>query len=419
MLSSSIYWIIIGICIADFIYDIVMYKLNRKASHLPIPKELSGLYDEKAYARQQDYSAQNAHLSIINSCVGSVILILLFSFGVFGIFDQWARECTSYPIVVSLIFFGLIFLCSWIPEMPFGIYDTFVIEEKFGFNRTTPKTYALDTLKSLLMTMILGGGIIALLSWIYSLMPDLFWIVAWSALTVIMLFMQFFYSDLIVPLFNKQTPLEEGELRTAIESFAKKVNFKLKDIYVMDGSKRSSHANAYFTGFGSRKRIVLYDTLMEQLSTEEIVGVLAHEIGHYKHNHIIKGIVSSLLTNLMMFYLFELVIDSVAVANAAGSSIPSFHINLMVFSLIYTPVSEILSIIDNIISRRHEWQADEFARVNGLGTPVADALKKMSAKSLSNLTPHPAVVFVKHSHPTLLSRVIHLTRRNKIYESRY
>lgn len=411
MLSNILFWTIIIICIADFIYDIVMYKLNRKASHQPIPAELSGLYDEKAYARQQEYSAKNAHLSIINSCVGSAILLGLFYFGVFGQFDQWARDITSYPILVSMIFFGLIFLCSWIPEMPFGIYDTFVIEEKFGFNRTTPKTYALDTLKSLLMTLIIGGGIVALLAWIYSLMPQVFWIVAWSALTVIMLFMQFFYSDIIVPLFNKQTPLEEGELRTAIEAFAKKVDFKLKDIYVMDGSKRSSHANAYFTGFGARKRIVIYDTLMEQLTTEEIVGVLAHEIGHYKHNHIVKGIISSLITNLLMFFLFGLVLDSQAIAEAAGASVPSFHINLMVFSLIYTPVSEVLSVVDNIISRRNEWQADEFARANGLGAPVADALKKMSAKSLSNLTPHPAVVFVKHSHPTLLSRVKHLYTR--------
>lgn len=385
-----------------------MYKLNRKASHLPIPKELEGLYDTDAYARQQDYSRQNAHLSIISSCVGSVILLTIFATGAFGAFDSWANACSSHPIIVSMIFFGIIFLCSWLPEMPFGIYDTFVIEEKFGFNRCIPKTYALDTLKSLLMTAIIGGGVIALLVWIYSLMPGIFWIVAWAAVTLLTLFMQFFYSDLIVPLFNKQTPLEEGELRTAIETFAKKVDFRLKDIYVMDGSKRSTHANAYFTGFGPRKRIVLYDTLMEQLSTEEIVGVLAHEIGHYKHNHIVKAILSSMLSNLMMFYLFGLVIDSPAIAQAAGSSQPSFHINLMVFSLIYTPVSELLSVLDNVISRRHEWQADEFARVHGLGAPVADALKRMSAKSLSNLTPHPAVVFVKHSHPTLLSRVKHL-----------
>jgi len=408
MLSVYLFWTIIAICFADFVYDIIMYKLNRKASHLPIPQELSGLYDEKAYARQQDYSRQNAHLSIINSCVGSVILLTLFATGTFGLFDSWAHTCSDYSIVVSLIFFGIIFLCSWLPEMPFGIYDTFVIEEKFGFNRCTPKTYALDTLKSLLMTAIIGGIIISLLVWIYNLMPNAFWIVAWAVVTLFTLFMQFFYSDLIVPLFNKQTPLEDGELRTAIESFAKKVDFRLKNIYVMDGSKRSSHANAYFTGFGARKRIVLYDTLMEQLSTEEIVGVLAHEIGHYKHNHIIKAILSSMVSNLLMFFLFGLVIDSQAIAEAAGASAPSFHINLMVFSLIYTPISELLSVVDNVVSRRHEWQADEFAKANGLGTPVAEALKKMSAKSLSNLTPHPVVVFIKHSHPTLLTRVKHL-----------
>lgn len=406
-----LFWIIIFFCLADFIYDIVIYKLNRKASHYPIPEELSGLYDAEAYARQQDYSRQNSHLSIINSCVGTIILLALFGFGGMAWIDNFARGISSYPIIEAMIFFGIIFLCSWVPEMPFGIYDTFVIEEKFGFNRTTPKTYFLDTIKSLLMTIILGGGIIALLVWIYSMMPHAFWIVAWAAITLVTLFMQFFYSDLIVPLFNKQTPLQEGELRTAIEDFARKVDFKIKDIYVIDGSKRSSHANAYFTGFGAKKRIVLYDTLMEQLTTEEIVGVLAHEIGHYKNHHIIKGIAMSLLTNLVMLYLFGLVIDSQNIAEAAGCSVPSFHINLMVFSLIYSPVSEILSIIDNVISRKHEWQADEFARVNGLGPAVAESLKKMSAKSLSNLTPHPFVVYVRHSHPTLLERVRHLNAK--------
>ena len=220
--------------------------------------------------------------------------------------------------------------------------------------------------------------------------------------------MIFFYSDLIVPLFNKQRPLDQGELRDAIEAFASKVSFKLKDIYVIDGSKRSAHANAYFTGYGSRKRIVLYDTLMEQLTTDEIVGVLAHEIGHYKHGHIYKGIITSLLTNLLMFFVFGLVMKSPAIAAAAGCTEPSFHINLMVFGLVYSPFNEVLSIIDNIISRRHEWQADEFAKANGMGYAVSSALKKMSKKSLANLTPHPFTVFVRYSHPTLKDRVIHL-----------
>jgi len=403
-----LYWIIIAICVAEFIFSSILHFLNKKASGLPIPAVLSGLYDEETYRRQQLYRRLNARVGYINTCVDSVILICLFAFGGFALFDTWGNAVSGNPIVIAEIFFGLIFLCSWIPGIPFGVYSTFVIEEQFGFNRTTPHTYILDTLKGLLLTVIIGGGVIAVLVWIYNIIPEYFWITAWGVLSCFSLFMAFFYSDLIVPLFNKQKPLEAGELRDSIEAFAAKVRFKLKDIYVIDGSRRSAHANAYFTGFGSRKRIVLYDTLMEQLTTEEIVGVLAHEIGHYKHGHIYKGILSSLLTNLLMFFVFGLFMDSTPIAAAAGCDRPSFHINLMVFALIYSPFSTILAIIDNIISRRHEWQADEFAKTNGLGKAVSSALKKMSRKSLANLTPHPFTVFVEYSHPTLKDRVIHL-----------
>ena len=223
-----------------------------------------------------------------------------------------------------------------------------------------------------------------------------------------MLVLQFFYSDIIVPLFNKQTPLVAGELRTAIEDFARSVDFKIENIYVIDGSKRSSKANAYFTGFGAKKRIVLYDTLMEQLSTEEIVAVLAHEIGHYKHRHILKSIVWALLLNLAMFYLFSIVIDSPEIAAAAGCNEPSFHINMTVFMLLFTPIQVLTSMLENIVSRHNEWQADEFARIHDKGNALGSALRKMSAKSLSNLTPHPVVVFTQYSHPTLLQRVEHL-----------
>lgn len=407
-MPSALYYIIISICLLEYAYDVLIYKLNRKASKNPIPEELLGLYDADAYARQQEYGRMRSRLGLIDSTVGTVVLLSLFATGCFGIFDGWVSAGFEGAVLQALAFFGIIFLLSWLPEQPFGIYSTFKIEAKFGFNRTTPKTYLLDIVKELLLSVIMGGGILSLLVWLYGLMPDIFWIVAWGAMTIIMLFMQYIYSDVIVPLFNKQTPLEEGELRSAIQQFADKVGFKLKDIYVIDGSKRSSHANAYFTGYGARKRIVLYDTLMEQLTTEEIVGVLAHEIGHYKHGHIWRGIISSLLTNLVMFLMLGWVLDSVEIAQAAGADRASFHVNIMVFSLLYTPLSVVLGIVDAFISRRHEWQADEFARLHGVGTHVASALKKMSAKSLSNLTPHPWVVKLKYSHPTLLERVRHL-----------
>ena len=402
-----LYWIIIIICVAEFLYSTWLHVLNQKASHYPIPSVLSGIYDEVSYRKQQDYRKQNACVGYISTCVDSVILISLFALGGFTLIDHVARSMTDSPILMALVFFGIVFLCSWIPGIPFGAYSTFVIEQRFGFNRTTKTTYILDLVKGLLLTIIMGGLILSVLVWVYLCIPRYFWIVAWGCITAFSLFVQFFYSDLIVPLFNKQTPLEEGELRTAIESFAEKVGFKLKNIYVINGSKRSSHANAYFTGYGSRKRIVLYDTLMEQLTTEEIVGVLAHEIGHYKHKHIYQSMASSMLTNLIVFYVFGLVINSTAIAETCHC-LPSFHINMMVFALIYSPFSEILSIADNRISRHHEWQADEFAKVHGLGAALSSALRKISAKSLSNLTPHPWVVRLRYSHPPLKDRVLHL-----------
>jgi STE24 endopeptidase len=306
------------------------------------------------------------------------------------------------------MFMFVVYLITMIIDIPAGYYSTFVIEERFGFNKSTHKIFFLDQLKGFALNTVIMGALLAAIVWIYGLMPSYFWIVAWGVLMLVTLFFQFFYSDLIVPLFNKQTPLEEGELRTAIEEFAGKVGFAIKDIYVMDSSKRSTHANAYFTGFGSKKRIVLYDTLIQQLTTDEIVGVLAHEIGHYKHRHQLKGLLSNAMTSLLMLFLFSLVIDSKAIANAAGCSEPSFYINLLVFSMFYSPVELVLSMVNNVVSRRHEWQADEFAKVNGKGMAVSSGLRKMSANSLSNLTPHPLVVFMEYSHPTLLQRVRHL-----------
>ena len=404
-----LYWIIIGICLAEFAYTTLLFRLNNKSSHLPIPDVLVGIYTPAAYRRQQHYRRINARAGYLSTCLDTIILVSLFAFGAFALFDGWARAISPSPILQSLIFFGFVYLASWIPGIPFGIYDTFVIEERFGFNRTTPRVYIADQLKSLLLTVILGGAILSLLTWIYTLIPQWFWLLAWIAITLFSLFIQFFYSDLIVPLFNRQTPLEEGSLRDEIEKFAARVGFRISNIYVINGSKRSSHANAYFTGYGPRKRIVLYDTLIEQLDSSEIVGVLAHEIGHYRHRHLYKSMVVSMAIQLVMLYVFGLVMQNPDVAQAAGHCFPSFHINLMVFSLIYSPFSSLLSVADNYMSRYYEWQADEFAKANALGKDVASALKKMASRNMSNLTPHPWVVRLQYSHPTLKDRVIHLS----------
>ena len=409
-MATALYWLVIAIVLAEFVWSTVLTLLNIKASHGPVPDVLQGLYDEARYRKQQDYAMTNRKFSLVSDLVSTLVTLAIFAFGGFGLFDAAARTVSSHPVVQALVFWGIFYLLSWVISIPFDLYRTFVIEQRFGFNRTTPGLFAADAVKSLLMNMIIMGAVLALCAWIYTLAPRWFWLIAWGAVTLFSLFMQYFYSQLIVPLFNKQTPLPEGELRDAIEAFAARVDFQLDNIYVIDSSKRSSKSNAYFTGFGRKKRVVLYDTLMEQLSTEEIVGVLAHEIGHYKHRHVILSSLEGFATNLLMFWLFSLFIGSEELAAAAGCQAASFHVNLAVFSLIYTPLSLLLDIATNVISRRHERQADAFAAAHGLGHAEASALKKMSAKSLANLTPHPLVVFTEYSHPTLAERVRALTQ---------
>ena len=409
-MATALYWLVIAIVLAEFVWSTVLTLLNIKASHGPVPDVLQGLYDEARYRKQQDYAMTNRKFSLISDLVSTLVTLAIFAFGGFGLFDAAARAVSGHPVVQALVFWGIFYLLSWVISIPFDLYRTFVIEQRFGFNRTMPGLFAADAVKSLLMNMLIMGAVLALCAWIYTLAPRWFWLIAWGAVTLFSLFMQYFYSQLIVPLFNKQTPLPEGELRDAIEAFAARVDFQLDNIYVIDSSKRSSKSNAYFTGFGRKKRVVLYDTLMEQLSTEEIVGVLAHEIGHYKHRHIILSSLEGFATNLLMFWLFSLFIGSEELAAAAGCQAASFHVNLAVFSLIYTPLSLLLDIATNVISRRHERQADAFAAAHGLGHAEASALKKMSAKSLANLTPHPLVVFTEYSHPTLAERVRALTQ---------
>lgn len=403
-----LYWIIIICIILGFIYDEILSWLNIKASHLPIPDRLGDVYDKQEYERQQSYASENRRHGMLSSAVETLVSLAVFSLGGLALVDAWAKGITSSPILISVLFVLFFIWLSSIIELPFSYHETFTIEQRYGFNRSTPKLFFVDWIKGNIMSSCLMGGLVALFAWLYSLMPDYLWITAWGVMVVFMLTLQLVYSNLIVPLFNKQTPLEEGELRNAIQDFARRVDFKLKDIYVMDGSKRSSKANAYFTGFGPSKRIVLYDTLMEQLTTEEIVGVLAHEIGHYKHRHILWQMLMTSLQLLVLLYVLNLFLSSQTLAEAAGCSEPSFHVNLMVFMLLISPLQHIIGFFQNAILRRNEWQADEFARANGLGHAIAEALKKLNRNALGNLTPHPFVVAMEHSHPPLKDRVEHL-----------
>ena len=404
-MQNWIFWIVVVLMLGDFALERILSILNMRHSTQPIPDILSGIYDEEKYTRQQSYFRTNVRLGMVSSVCSFLLTFGLFVFKGFAWIDGLARMCTSNELLVSLLFFLFFGILSALVGLPFQIYDTFVVEERFGFNKVTPKLFILDRLKGWILSILISGLLLTAVIFIYQLLPDYFWLVAWAVVSAFSLFMSLFYSELIVPLFNKQTPLPEGELRSAIEAFANKTGFSLKNIYVIDNSKRSTKANAYFTGWGKKKRIVLYDTLIDLMSTDEIVAVLAHEIGHNKYKHTIKHIVVSLLTNLLMFYLLGLVLKYDVFAQAAGCEKASFHVNILVFGVLYTPLSLLMGLAGNVLSRSNEFQADAFVKENGMADALVSALKKLSAQSLSNLTPHPAYVFFNYSHPTLYERV--------------
>ena len=373
---------------------------------MKLPAILQDIYAPEKYEKQQEYFRVNTRFGMLTNTVSFLVTLLMYSLGGFGWLDQIITSHIENEIFVSLVFFGVLFLASDLLLVPFEWYDTFVIEQRFGFNKVTPRLFVADKLKSYAMMIVLGGGLLSLIIWIYTLTSTYFWLLAWAVVTLFGLFMAMFYSEIIVPLFNKQTPLEAGELRTEIEKFADKAGFKLKNIYIIDGSKRSTKANAYFTGLGAKKRIVLYDTLMDTMTTDEIVAVLAHEIGHYKHKHTLINFALNLPYTLLLFLFFGFVLQSDVFAQALGGEKASFHLNALAFAILYSPVSMILDIGMNVLSRRFEYQADKYAASFGYGNLLVSSLKKLSATSLSNLTPHPLYVFFNYSHPTLYQRIM-------------
>ncbi len=409
MTATTLFYIIITIIIVNFIFDKVLGILNAKHFGDVLPKEVSDVYDETEYETSQKYKKVNFKFSNLTSTFSVVLTLLFFFLDGFRFVDGLARSLSDNNILITLIFFGIIMLGSDVLTTPFSYYKAFVIEEEFGFNKSTKKLFWMDKIKGWLMTIIVGGIILALLVWFYEFTGNQFWIYAWALIAVFTLFMNMFYSTLIVPLYNKQSPLEEGELKTEIEGFAKKVDFKLDNIFVIDGSKRSSKANAYFAGFGKTKRIVLYDTLINDLTTEEIVAVLAHEVGHYKRKHTIFNLVTSILLTGFTLYILSLLISNPLLSEALGTQ-QSFHIGLIAFGILYSPISEITGLLMNIISRKFEYQADDFAKEHYGSAPLISSLKKLSKNSLSNLTPHKAYVFMHYSHPTLRKRILNLIK---------
>ena len=410
MLPTTLFYILIAILVLNFIVDKILDFLNTKHFDDAIPAELEDVYEKEEYEKSQAYKKTNAKFSNLTSLFSLVLTLAFFFFDGFKFVDELARNYSTNNIIIALIFFGIIIIGSDIINTPFSYYKTFVIEEKFGFNKTTTKTFIIDKIKGLLMTAVIGGGILALIIWFYQFAGANFWLYAWALVAVFSLFMNMFYAKLIVPLFNKQTPLEEGKLKEAIEKYATKVGFTLKNIFVIDGSKRSTKANAYFSGFGSQKRITLYDTLINDLEIDEIVAVLAHEVGHYKRKHIIFNLFSSILLTGFTFWLLSLFVSFPIFSEALSISIPSFHIGLIVFGILYSPISEVTGLFMNVISRKFEYQADNYAKETFAAKPLITSLKKLSKNSLSNLTPHPAYVFMNYSHPTLLKRVQNLSK---------
>jgi len=402
---NTIFYLIITIVVLDYLLERWLDYLNAKNRTAQLPDEIKGIYEDEKYKKSIDYDKVNHKFEMITSTLNFILIILMLIFGGFAFVDGLAGSFSVNPIYKALVFFAILGLASDILHTPFSIYDTFVIEEKFGFNKTTVKTFIFDKIKGLLLSVIIGGGLGYIILWFYYKTTDMFWIYAWILTSAFMIFFVMFYSNLIVPLFNKQELLEDGELKDAIKKFADKVGFKLDNVYKIDGSKRSTKANAYFTGLGSKKRIVLYDTLIKDLTTNEIVAVLAHEIGHYKHKHTLQGIVLSIFQTGLTLYLISLFLKYPALSQALGINAPSFHIGIIAFGVLYTPFSLMIGLAMNVLSRKNEYQADNFANKNFEAEHLISALKKLSVNNLSNLTPHPTYVFFHYSHPTLLQRI--------------
>lgn len=393
------------ILILGFAGELFLDYLNLRQRKKELPASIRSVYLDDRYKTQQEYESANDKLSSLSGFISLIIILLMLMLHGFAWMDQELRNFTNHPIWLPFFFFAIISVVTNVINLPFSYYRTFVIEQRFGFNNSTLSTFIWDKVKTWILGGILGGILFIILLYFYFLTRDYFWILAWVSIAGFSLFMTMFYSRLIVPLFNKQIPLPEGELRDAIQAFARKYDFKLEDIYLIDGSKRSSKANAYFTGIGKRKRIVLYDTLLNELNNEQIIAVLAHEIGHYKLKHTPKQLVLSTLQLGLTLFILSLFLKLDIFSLALGVEQASLHIGLIAFSILYSPISTFLGLGTNRWSRKHEYEADHYATKTGNGQHLIQALKVLSVNNLSNINPHPWYVYVHYSHPTLAQRI--------------
>jgi len=408
--SDIILNIFIVLVIFNFLFTTVLEYLNDKNWKDNIPDEFKDFYDAESYIKAKNYKISRGKLSAVSSSLSFVFTLAMLYFFGFGLLSELANSFSDSVILQSSAFFMILYLFNFVIGIPFSYYSTFEIEEKYGFNKTDLKTFILDKLKGLIITSIFILGLTSLAVLIIDFFSTGFWLWLWLGLSILMILLNMFYADLIVPIFNKLTPLENGELRDKIEAYSKKVGYSLKNIFVIDGSKRSSKANAFFSGLGPRKTIALYDTLIQKHSDEELVSVLAHEVGHYKKKHIFISMILTIFQLGIMCYLFELCMSYDLIANALGSSTMNFHIGIIAFSFLYSPVGLIIGVLMNILSRKNEFEADNYAKETYDGNSLSLALKKLSVDSLSNLYPHPFYVFIHYSHPPLIQRLSKLNK---------
>ncbi len=405
MSSDSLLFLFLFLVGFGFVFDKVLDFINTRNWKEEIPSSMKGYYDQEKYSKSRKYHQEKGKVALVQSILMFVIIINILIFGVFGKLDTYVMSIADDEFFRAALFFCFLMIASEVISIPFSIYDTFVLEEKYDFNKTSAGTYILDKFKSYVLMAIIGGGLLWVVLFVIGHINEGYWYWLWLILVSFMLLMNMFYADIILPIFNKLKPLEEGELRNEIKSYANKVGYSLKNIYVIDGSKRSTKANAFFSGLGPRKTIALYDTLIEKHTTKELVAVLAHEVGHFKKKHIRTSMILSIFQTGIILFLLEYFLSYPAATQALGANSPSFHVGVIAFSLVFSPLGTIIGILMNILSRKNEFEADEYAKNTYDGGSLQVALKKLSVDNLSNLYPHKAYVFVHYSHPPLLKRL--------------
>ena len=401
--------ILVSIVVAAYIVESLLDRLNQSTARNPLDPKIAHLYDPIEREKSIAYSAEKTNFGFISSTFSTVIMILALALGWFAVLDELIRERFDNEIVISLLFIAVLSVISWWLNLPFQLYSIFKIEAKYGFNKTTVATFISDAIKGSAIAVVLGGSLLSAVLWLYQELGSNFWIFAWALVSAFSLLMFMFGTSLILPLFNKLKPVEAGDLRTEIEKYCAAQGYSLGRLFVMDGSKRSTKANAFFSGLGKSKTIVLFDTLIEKLSTKEIVAVLAHEIGHYKRRHTLSMFIFSNVQTFATFALFGWLLSYPELSTALGASVQSFHLSALTFFILFTPLSIVLGLINNSWSRHNEYDADTFAQQTYDVAPMKSALTKISTDSLANLSPHPLYVAFNYTHPTLLQRLNNLS----------